>query len=171
MEYDEVNRLLERYWNAESSPEEERRLKGYFASGRVFPEHAHLGALFGFYSELEGKQTGEDFTAGLNLRIGTGDPVRIYRKRPKPGIWLRIAASIVLLILIGFLYRNLARVSEQETQRGRPELAMADTYRDPGQALKAVQDALLTVSRKMDQGRELTRKGVSKLDDISRVMK
>lgn len=45
-----INQLLEKYWNAEASLQEEAELRAYFSSDDVAPEHEQFKKLFTFFS-------------------------------------------------------------------------------------------------------------------------
>ena len=44
-----IDQILEKYWDAETSVEEERMLREYFSSSEIHPDHAPFSSLFGYY--------------------------------------------------------------------------------------------------------------------------
>ncbi|HVU55167.1 MAG TPA: hypothetical protein VHD83_08925 [Puia sp.] len=130
MEREQVAQLLEKYWQAETTVEEERMLAEYFQGTDVPLEWEPYRDIFSFYAqEMEVKPGAE-----LEERI-------MEQVRPRPrlrGAWWSAAAVIVLGLGVSLYQRNTP--------------AMKDTYDDPQQALAAVQKALLIASRNMNKG-------------------
>ena len=51
MDYKNINNLLEKYWEGESSLQEEETLKQYFNHGTVAPELEQYQSLFQYFKE------------------------------------------------------------------------------------------------------------------------
>ena len=91
MELANIEKLLEKYLNAETTIAEEKKLKNYFLSDNVAPHLEEYQALFGYFSTSKNEQ----FTKTIQL------------KSQKPNWkWLLIAASIVLLVSVYTGYQN-----------------------------------------------------------------
>ena len=94
----DIEKLLEKYYDGETSLEEERALKQFFQSGDV-PEHLQShAAQFGYFAYARKEQPSLTFNHDLALMLDppTRGPVQ------RLGTWLlRIAAGLALLI-IGF---------------------------------------------------------------------
>ncbi|WP_293312401.1 hypothetical protein [Pedobacter sp. UBA5917] len=94
MEKDKIEALLEKYWNAETTLEEERVVKQYLESNdpeeKLMPEKEWFGAVSDFKS-LEGKTVG--FSAAIDKPL---------IKRMPLAVVLKIAASILLVIAASF---------------------------------------------------------------------
>lgn len=94
----DIEKLLEKYYDGETSLEEERALKQFFQGGQV-PEHLQShAAQFGYFANARKEQPSLSFNHELALML---DPPRQGPVR-RLGTWLlRIAAGLALLI-IGF---------------------------------------------------------------------
>lgn len=94
----DIEKLLEKYYDGETSLEEERALKQFFQGGQV-PEHLQSHAeQFGYFANARKEQPSLSFNHELALML---DPPRQGPVR-RLGTWLlRIAAGLALLI-IGF---------------------------------------------------------------------
>ncbi|MGN7888140.1 HEAT repeat domain-containing protein [Dyadobacter sp. 22481] len=94
----DIKKLLEKYYDGETSLEEERALKQFFQGGQV-PEHLQShAAQFGYFANARKEQPSLSFNHELALML---DPPRQGPVR-RLGTWLlRIAAGLALLI-IGF---------------------------------------------------------------------
>lgn len=90
----DIEKLLEKYYDGETSLEEERALKQFFQSGDV-PEHLQShAAQFGYFVQARKEQPSLTFNHDLALML---DPPKARNLNP----WLRIAAAVALLI-VGF---------------------------------------------------------------------
>jgi len=132
MERQRIAALLERYWQAETAVEEERELAEYFRGPGVPPEWESYREIFSFFEQESEVQPGEY----LEERIMQ----HIYPRRQQRMAWWAAAAVIILVSALIYLIQPA------------PKATMKDTYDDPQQALAAVQKALLTVSKKMNEG-------------------
>jgi hypothetical protein len=104
MELANIEKLLEKYLNAETTIAEEKELKNYFSKGNVAPHLEEYETLFGYFSTSKN----ERFTKTIQLKTK-----RVNWK------WLSVAASIVLLVSVYTGY--------QKNQERKAEKVMADT--------------------------------------------
>jgi uncharacterized protein HemX len=131
MEFNEMEALLEKYFEGETSIAEEKELKDYFSSPNVAPHLEQYRPLFGYFT----KAKEDTFTQKVSL----------YSKKQK-NIWLLVAASVVVVLGIGFYsYFNANQVNVNK------ELG---TYDDPKEALEATQKALAMLSSNVNVGIE-----------------
>jgi hypothetical protein len=183
MEQAIIAALLEKYWLAETSVEEERQLAAYFRQPVIPVEWEPWRNVFAFF-ETEGQITpGADFEARLLERIRQVEvapaPVRpLFRKAP----WWAAAAVILLALGISRLSQSPARISGANGSLAQSDsanpasspgsaatandaAAIKDTYDDPQQALAAIRRALGTASAKMNRGRNITQKQIDRMND------
>jgi len=92
MELANIEKLLEKYLNAETSIAEEKELKAYFSSDNVAPHLEEYQALFGYFSTS--KQ--ERFTKTIQLN-----------SKKRNWKWLSVAASVILLVSVYSGYENI----------------------------------------------------------------
>lgn len=124
MESNQIERLLEKYFDAETSLQEEERLKQYFASGNVAPQLAGYGPLFNYL----GSSREESFTGKVNY------------KSKRSSIYSLVAVAASIMILMGI-------ISQQSTVE-----ADYGTYEDPELAMQKTKEALQMVAGLMNQG-------------------
>ena len=91
MELANIEKLLEKYLNAETSIADENILKAYFLSDHVAPHLAEYQVLFGYFSTSKDEQ----FTKTIQLK-----------SQKRNWNWLSIAASLVLLVSVYSGYDN-----------------------------------------------------------------
>ena len=129
MELDRIEKLVEKYFEAETSIAEEKELKDYFASPDVAPHLEQYKRLFGYV--VHAKQ--EQFTATLALTT----------TKRKSVVWLSVAASVAVLLGVSlFTYQ----------QYNQPKLNDLGTYDDPEVAFRETQKALAMISEHVNKG-------------------
>ena len=133
MESQIIEKLLDRYFEAETTRVEEDRLKKYFSSGEVAPHLQQYIPMF-CYFEQAGK---ENFSKEISL---PSQGVKFSEAKRKVYSWVAIAASIV--ILMGVVIQQENQVSE------------FGTYEDTELAMQKTREALEMMSLYMNSGTE-----------------
>ncbi|AUC84242.1 hypothetical protein CW731_02525 [Polaribacter sp. ALD11] len=88
MELANIEKLVEKYLNAETSLQEETTLKNYFTEGNVAPHLQEYESMFNYFTIAKD----ETFTKTLKL-----EPKKSKKRNFK---WLSVAASVVLLLSV-----------------------------------------------------------------------
>ncbi|AXG75109.1 hypothetical protein DVK85_13065 [Flavobacterium arcticum] len=127
MELKEIEKLLEKYFDAATSTAEENRLKDYFSSLDVAPHLEQYRPMFGYFTQ----QATEKFEKTVPLK-----------PRKQYVAWLSVAASFVLMLGLYALF--LTPQTPQEGELG--------TYDDPEVAFKETQKALNMLSSNINVG-------------------
>ena len=148
MDSNKIDALLQKYWNCETSLEEEQQLKEYFKSGNIPEQQKETAALFRYF-ELQKKKSLSDaaFDAGILAKTS----------KPSKGIIvklvdnsMKIAAGVaVLVVAVWFIAKEVRKDTPQ---------AMVDTYSDPKLALEETKKALLMISRGFGRAEKETKK-------------
>jgi hypothetical protein len=169
MEQAEIKALLDKYWQAETSLEEERQLADYFRRPEIDPALEPLRSLFDWRAAEAELRPGEDFDRRMLERIGQAPvsaiPVRLLRL---PSIGYAAAAAVILCICISFFLRlsspgpgsSIAIATSTPPPAAIHEIK--DTYDDPQKALAAVRHALLIASNGISKGRHITQKNINR---------
>ncbi len=143
MELTTIRELVDKYWNGETSLEEEAQLQRYFQEEEAPADLKKEAALFRYYQSNTRFRT-------LDERFDEQLTQRIEQKQAKQR-WLayqpllRIAAAVVLVILAAVLFRT-------EWIGETNPVAAEDTYEDPRLAYEQTKEALLLVSSLMNEG-------------------
>jgi hypothetical protein len=140
-----IEELIEKYNNAETTLKEEGQLKVYFASDNVAPHLEQYKPLFQYFSESKKEQYTKDVP--LNTK-----KTRLYQ-------WISVAAVAVLML--GLLIPQVIGPSQEELKNR--EIAMA-TYDKTMEALSLISigmnegkqqlNSLVLVSDNLNQGIE-----------------
>jgi hypothetical protein len=116
MEYNQIESLLEKYFDGETSIEQEKQLTNYFSSDNV-AQHLQQYQLMFKYFEKEKQTTFKQ---------------KIVLKSNKKIVWLSMAASVILLAGIGAFYLINNKQANSEVGLGTyesPEIAFAETQK------------------------------------------
>lgn len=114
MDLRSIEKLLDKYFQAETSVAEENELKAYFASPDVAPHLEQYRPLFGYFSHAGTQQ----FEKPLPLKT-----------KKRYAAWISVAAGVaVMLGLFTFLNRQPAQQEDLGTY-DNPEVAFRETQK------------------------------------------
>ena len=136
MELANIEKLIEKYENAETSLQEEQDLKLYFKQNNI-PEHLQAyKAMFGYF-----EQSGtERFTKTIPLK-----------PRKQPWKWLTVAASVVLLVSVYFANNT-----------GNDKQLLSDSERKEAEfAYQETQKAFQMISKNLNKGENIAFAGLN----------
>jgi hypothetical protein len=133
MELNKIERLVEKYFDGETSVEEEKELRKYFASTDVASHLMQYKSIFEYLSHAAAQEYKQELAALPKLQ---------YKKRIK--LWLSIAASVFVLLSAGMYVYVDRDVSRQDL----------GTCENPEEAMKETQRALAILSGHVNVGIE-----------------
>lgn len=120
MELANIEKLLEKYLNAETTIAEENELKAYFLSDNVAPHLEEYRGVFHYFSASRN----ERYTKTIQLK-----------SQPWNWRWLTVAASLILLISVYTGYeKNQERKAEKIYAETHMALSMLSTNLQKGTA-------------------------------------
>ena len=142
MNFREIEGLLRKYYEGETSLEEEQTLRDFFLSGEVPP---HLSVEAGLFRGLCGNRLEEledpDFDRNLLASLQEPKVVRIHTVRTRVYRVLAVAATVILLAGLFYTFR-------QDILK-KP---VRDTYSDPAAAYAETRKVLNLVSANLNNG-------------------
>jgi hypothetical protein len=167
MDIKELRKLLQKYYNGETTLKEEDKLKKYFIDNPNINEEfsAEKEQFLMFDRASKQNVPAEDFEKKLEILIDNQKVINPVFKRNK--IWFRIAA-VAASVLILFGVYNLIRYFTEKP-------VFKDTIEDPYIAYEETKKTLLYISEKLNYGtRELgnvakLNSSVQKLDAVSKL--
>lgn len=143
MNIDNINELLERYYNAQTTEAEEEELKRFFLEGQVPPQLANEKEMF---LQLQSSTDDANVPEGLEERLSKAidrwdsDEKSHRNKRILHLQWLEsIAASLLIMLSFGWYLYN-------------PTPARTDTCATPEEAYMEAQKALAHFSMALNKG-------------------
>ena len=166
MDYKYIEQLLERYWECQTSVEEERILRSFFTQADV-PAHLLVYKdLFAQQSACQAEKLGDDFDAKVLEQIEQSEPrARVIALRHRLAPLFRAAAAVAIVVTLGNAAQQSFNRSEQSDYNYD---TYQDTYHDPNVAYEKVSSALMLVSEGI-QSDSLTRDEVKGSgDDVER---
>ena len=148
MDSNKIDELLNKYWNCETSLEEEQQLHEYFR-GRNIPEQLkETATLFRYFDEHKKKTLNDTaFDAEVMEKVKApknGKMVKLFNNS------MRIAAGVAVLVVATWFVRD-------EIRKADPQ-ASEDTYDDPKLALEETKKALLMISKSFGRAEEKAKK-------------
>lgn len=168
MDSRELKQLLDKYFKAETSLEEEQQLKEAFRDpSGMDRDLLQYQAFFGYLDKqrTEGVSSAFDQKLEARLREVSGG-LRPLGRRFSP--WLRVAAGLALLIGLFWVARLSFRPSA--TSPAADQWAVYETD-DPQKALEETMKALALVSNKFKKAEDATVKGLSGFEKIETIKK
>jgi hypothetical protein len=149
----EIGQLLEKYWNCETSLEEEQQLRSYFNGPDVSDQLKDAAELFRFLEAERVRSVGDNFDSEVMRKVKKAESKTKIVSMVR---WLqmaRIAAGILVMVAAGYFVRN-------EFLKSNPD---PTEITDPQQALEETKKALLMISRSFGKAKE----GVGKINMIN----
>lgn len=152
------NNLLEKYWNAETSSQEEDQLLQDL-SGSNSAEGVYFTMI------AQARQQNSKLTI---------DDIKTYNQRqpatsPGPVIlplyrWIASAAAIIAFVAAGIGLWNYSQLATQSAQ-------MAETFEDPYEAYEEVREALAFVSAKLNKSQSDAMLNIKKAGEYAEMFK
>ncbi|MBT1703202.1 hypothetical protein [Chryseosolibacter indicus] len=148
MDSKKIEELLNKYWNCETSLEEEQQLREYFKGSDIPQEFKGAANLFQYFNTHKKKT--------LNDVSFDDEVLEKVRHVPKGRIStlvynaMRIAAGLAVLVVAAYFVRN-------EVRKSTPQ-EIVDTYDDPKLAFEETKKALKMISRGFGTAEEKARK-------------
>lgn len=149
MNYAEINKLLDKYWEAETSLQDEKILISYFKSKEVAPDHLQYRDLFQYY----------DYAANIQLeaKISSLPERSVFALRKN---FMGIAASLLLMISAGFFIVNNYMNNQSYNSN-------SIVITEEEEALRITKDALAFLSIKLDESSRNITSDIQKMERVS----
>lgn len=151
MDSKHIELLLEKYWNAETSLEEEQKLRAYFNSSAVPESLKETAALFRYFESEKKKSVEESFDKTVTKEIRQRRGGKVIQMISLVQL-ARIAAGVFVVVVAGYFIR-------QEIHKAYPDdIAVTDTYDDPKVAFEETKKALQMISKSFGRAKSETGK-------------
>jgi hypothetical protein len=132
-----IEELLEKYWNCETSLEEEQQLRDFFRGTSIPASLIETAELFHFFEAEKIKSLNENFDAAVTKQLRQRQEGKIISMVSFANI-ARIAAGILVVVVATYFIR-------QEVRKSYPK-EIQDTYSDPQLAFEETKKALMMIS-------------------------
>ncbi|MBL7865713.1 MAG: hypothetical protein JNK10_12600 [Cyclobacteriaceae bacterium] len=145
MDLHEVEKLLEKYWQCETSLEEEQKLRDFFASGTIPASQQGAADFFQYLKAEKEKTLSKNFDGVVTKKLRHRQSGKIVEMIGY-GNMARIAAGVVVVVAATFLIR-------QEIRKSYPK-ELQDTYSDPKMAFEETKRALEMISNSFGKAKK-----------------
>lgn len=148
MDSKQLEDLLQKYWNCETSLEEEQQLREYFRSEEILEPLKDTFSLFNYFEAQKQKAVDAHFEGNVITQLRQpekrGKMVQLLNNS------MRIAAGVAVLLVAVYFVREEIRKNDN--------VAMEDTYDDPKQALEETKKALMMISKGFGRAEQQAKK-------------
>lgn len=158
MDYNKIKTLLEKYWNCETTLEEESFLREHLSSNNVPDDLKEVSSLFEYYKSQSGIKVSKGFEEKVLNEIESKDK---KVKQRYLHLYYKVAAAAILILFFVTIHQRYIAVREKAT------VLVQDTFDDPQKALEETKKALLLVSEKWNKGKE----NIIRLSEFNRAEK
>lgn len=156
MDYrEEIKSLLEKYWERETTLEEESRLRKHFLQSREQSPESH------YFLFLE-KESNVSTSSRPSLANATSPRIFAFPKL------LRYAAVVLALVAAGFILQKYVITGEQEVVA---EYTLDDSFEDPEKAYAEAREAILLLAEKINATQSKAAKQVSIVEPYAKIIK
>lgn len=155
-----IDILLNKYWNCNTSVEEENLLRDYFAWEEVAEEHRPYKPLFSYLERTQAICLDDDFEDRILEKIAAAEKNETKRKYVQIKIFepfFKIAASVAAVAIIGSAIFLIERQNSQ---------VFAETYNDPHAAMIQATAALEKLSEALKQSEQASIESIQELQTL-----
>lgn len=170
----DIDEILVKYWNAETSLDEEKQLRTYFAGSNVEERHEAYRGLFDLYTLKSEDTTDLDIAEILrnaDNNAGSraiGSPVMPGASKAKVFSLQKWASAIAAVFVLGFAaitVMNQAPLTPKNQYKG--QTTVLDEEAEAQEAYEITKEALAFLSKNMNKGSETIVKSVAKAEKVS----
>jgi hypothetical protein len=158
MDYSNIRALLDKYWEGETSLEEEARLKQFFATApEGLPQDLQEAAPLFQYFDLATPQFELPAAAALQAHLEKAPAETPVIRMGFLRNWMQYAAMLAIALGIGY---GIQRHMDAGEDAGAPPATVASTtlgqteIKDPQEAYAETKKALLLLSKNLNKGKQ-----------------
>lgn len=153
-----IDDLLKKYWDCQTSVQEEKELQIFFSEREVPEEYRQYIPFFSFVRDEQEVKLSEGFEERLQAALSPQMKeryvtIRIFRPL------LRIAVSVLLVIAVGVSFYFISR------QDNRPQFV--ETFQDPDTAMQHAALALEKLSFALQKSEMASRETIQFIDELN----
>ncbi len=164
MNNNHIYKLLEKYWNCETSVQEEKELQYFFSISEIPEDLLQYSSLFTFINKEQTISISKDFEDNLLKAIEQNEKNESQSSKKYITIkiftpLLRVAASILLIFGLGISIFFVVR------QNNKPKFV--ETYQDPNAAIKHATFALQKLSDAIRLSETASMQTIQVIDELN----
>lgn len=168
MNHEIITELLNKYFEGDTSLEEEAQLKEYFNSAEVHPSLRIYQPLFQFFEQEQQIGLSTSFDEQLLAKLQHSEPTRLRLRRLS--LWIARAAAIVLIAVSAWqLYQYLNRTDSPPIVTEAIDWSKYEPE-TPEEAYQILKTSLEKASAKLNEGTDTATKGLGKVKKITEII-
>ncbi len=140
-----IKDLLDKYWECETTLEEEKELREYFNSDNSSESFSEARTLFQYFNEQR-NIVAQESKDDIHLKVQEGVNKKSDNVRTLVFRIAKIAAGVLVLVAATYLVR-------EEVRKSYPE-EIVDTYSDPELAYQETKKALMMISKSFGRAQQ-----------------
>ena len=172
-----INQILDKYWEGESTLQEEQEIRSYFAKGDIADEHKAFAPMFGLFTMQQEDNYDKDLSSVLKSTLSqeaTGEASKDTEVKPSNGAkvfqlrkFIMAAAAVFAIVMTAVI------VMDQDTKIDGVDSPMAsriiilDGNDDSEEALQVTKEALAFLSGKLKKNGKKVNSGIQNLNKIN----
>ncbi len=161
MDSNAIKNIIEKYFEGESSLEEEKQLRDYFNRSEVKPELKVYKPLFQYFEAEQASGLGDTFDEKLLAKLDV-DPAQ-PKIRKLSAQWAKAAA------VIAFIFASFWLIQKNYTPEPQDSWAAYEET-DPQKAYEETMKALALVSNKFNKSSQKAVEEISRVNKINKVL-
>jgi hypothetical protein len=155
---EEIRILLDKYWNCQTTIEEEKILQLFFSQNNLPKEFEPYVSYFRYVDQLQNESTNADFDEKIETAINRQNKEKDYITLKIFLPALRAVASIAIILSLSFgVYFIINKNSKSY---------FAETYNDPNAAFEHATFALGKLSEALQKGEQASMKSIQELQKV-----
>lgn len=156
MNIDGIKKLLELFYNGESSIEEEQILYSYFSNNEVDTDLAEEKEVFLQLYQDNNIEIPSDLEPRLNNLIDDlSQKENKTRSKSIKHLWMWVASAascVAILLGTSIYYNKISNISQPNIANGQSREILKDSYTDPNEAQLQAEKALQLVANNLNKG-------------------
>ncbi len=169
----DIDSLLEKYWNTETSLIDEEVLHSYFSSTEVSKKHSAIKDLFFFYANQRNGESNLDLEQLFNKQesnkggAASDNAMRPNANGAKVFSLRKMATAIAAIFVLGFAAVSVMNQSSEPETQYRGKYVSLDEEAEAQEAYEITKQAFALLSKNMNQGSNTVKKSVKKAEKAS----
>jgi hypothetical protein len=169
----DIDNLLEKYWDAETTLKDEEVLNEYFSSAEVSKEHSAFKDLFFFYANQRNGESNLDLEQLFNNQVtnkggaASDTTVRPNANGAKVFSLRKMATAIAAIFVLGFAAISVMNQSSEPETQYRGKYVSLDEEAEAQEAYEITKQAFALLSKNMNHGSNTVKKSVKKAEKAS----
>lgn len=165
MDYNKIQALLDKYWEAQTSIEEEKILKNYFNQSDIDTRLKEFQPLFQHFELEKEVSVSDGFEDRLLSQISEKPDTKVIQLKS----WYYRIASAAAILLICFTAYFLQQYEPMQPSKKGATVIVLDDAENAEEAYAKVKAALMIVSAKMNKGNQATKQSIGKLNVLQKI--